>query len=111
MVTLARICSTICSLGFAPEPPENTGRQTTLMSMIANLETGIVNKFQIVPALAAPWDDMFKEEGSKFKLQFRSRATVRNKTTDNESEPRSLEVFSITSCKFQQKTCVIVFSM
>jgi hypothetical protein len=49
------------------------------MSMLANLETGIVNKFQIGPALAAPWDDMFKEEGSKFKLQFRSRATVRNK--------------------------------
>jgi len=78
--------------------------------MIANLETGIINKLQIVPALVAPWDDMFKKEGSKLKLQFRSRATVRNITTDSESKPCLLEVFSMTSCRFQQNTCVIVFS-
>ena len=79
--------------------------------MIANLETGIINKLQIVPALVAPWDDMFKKEGSKLKLQFRSRATVRNITTDSESKPCLLEVFSMTSCRFQQNTCNCILNL
>ena len=64
---------------------------------------------QILPPVAvAPCDDIIRENGSK--LEFRSdllNATVRNKTTDSEIKPFLLDLFSITSSRFQQNPCPV----
>jgi len=62
---------------------------------------------QILPSVA-PCDDMIRENGSK--LKFRSdllMTTVRNKNTDSAIKPSLLDLFSITSRRFQQNTCAV----
>ncbi len=64
---------------------------------------------RILPSVAvAPCDDIIRENGSK--VEFRSNllnATVRNKTTDSEIKPFLLDLFSITSGRFQQDPCLV----
>ncbi len=60
------------------------------------------------PGAVAPCDDIIRENGSK--LEIRSdflNATVRNKTTDSEIKPFLLDLFSITSSRFQQNPCPV----
>jgi len=62
---------------------------------------------QILPSVA-PCDDIIREIGSKLEFRFNLvNATVRNKTADSKIKPFLLDLFSITSKRFQQNTCPV----